>query len=98
LLKVNLRLSLKQERGVTNFTKALMASQSDLVYLVRAPSKPGMKMAWYYVQVASKAKLPIFLKEVKKGTNLEALGTILYSGWGDEPPDDIKQKIKDQFG
>ena len=83
---------------MARFTEALKVSQSDLVYLVRAESKPSMEMAWYYVQVESKAKLPIFLKKVKTGLNLEEFGTVLYSGWGTEPPDDIKQKIKEQFG
>jgi len=82
---------------VAKFTEALAVSLNDLVYLIRAESKPSMQMAWYYVQLDSRLKLPIFLKLVKTGLNLKEFGIILYSGWGTEPPDDIKQKIKERF-
>lgn len=81
-----------------NFSGSLAVSKRSLVYLVRAESKPSMRMAWYYIQIASKAKLPVFLKKVKTGASLEEFGTILFSGWGTEPPDDIRQKVKTMYG
>jgi hypothetical protein len=80
------------------FVDALKASKSDLVYLVRAKEKPSNEDAWYYVQVHTKQKLPVFLEKVKTGLNLTDYSDVLYSGWGTEPPEEIKEKIKEQFG
>ncbi len=81
-----------------NFLQAVKASQSDLVYLAIGKEKQTQQPAWHYVQISSKAKVPLFLKNIKTGINLTDYGTILYSGWGEEPPEGIKQKIKAQFG
>jgi hypothetical protein len=81
-----------------SFLDAVKASQSNMIYLVRAEEKPSGKPAWYYVRVHSKAKLPIFLEKVKTGLTLTDYGDVLYSGWGTEPPEEIKAKIKEQFG
>jgi hypothetical protein len=81
-----------------SFLQAVKASQSDLVYLVRGEEKHSQQAAWYYIQISGKAKAPVFLKNIKTGVNLTEYGIILHSGWGKEPPEDIKQKIKDQFG
>lgn len=83
---------------MTAFTDAVKASQSGLVYLVKAKEKKAGEDAWYYIQIDSKAKLPIFLEKVKTGLTLTDYGVVLYSGWGREPPEDIKQKIKERFG
>ena len=80
------------------FLDAVKASQSDLVYLVRAPEKDSGRNAWYYVQVHSKQQLPIFLEKVKTGMHLSEYATVLYSGWGDEPSEDIRHRIEEQFG
>lgn len=77
---------------------ALKASRSDLVYLVRGKERASGKDAWYYVQVQNKAKLPVFLEKVKSGITLTDYAEILYSGWGADPPDDIRAKIKERFG
>jgi len=81
-----------------SFVNSIKASKSDLVYLVRAEDKPTGRDAWYYVQVHSKAKLPIFLEKVKTGLTLTDYADILYRGWGTEPPQEVKDKIKEQFG
>ncbi len=84
---------------MSSFLETVKASQSDLVYLVKSTEKPSGKEAWWYVQVESKQKLPIFLHKVKTtGLRLTDYGKILYSGWGAEPPEDIKKKIEDEFG
>jgi hypothetical protein len=81
------------------FVEAVKTSRSDLLYLIVAPDEVTMKKAWWYVQVENKQKLPLFLERTKKqGIKLTDYGTILYSGWGTEPPEDIKHKIKEQFG
>ena len=82
---------------MTNFTSIVKASQGGLVYLAQGKEKPTNQDAWYYVQIKSKSLVPIFLKKIKDGIDLLDYGTILYSGWGAEPPEDIRQKIKVQF-
>ena len=83
---------------MTHFASIVKASQSDLVYLAKGKEHKTGKDAWYYVQIKSKALVPIFLKEIKTGITLTDYGSVLYKGWGTEPPEDIKQKIKEQFG
>jgi hypothetical protein len=78
-----------------SFVDKLQSSRTELVWLVTGFD--GGKPAWHYVQV-EKTKLAMFKARNKDGSNLTDYGTILYSGWGVEPPEDIKQKIKEQFG
>ena len=53
---------------------------------------------WHYILV-DKQKLPMFKIASKSDfISLPDYGTILYSGWGVEPPEDIKQKIKEYYG
>ena len=81
-----------------NFLEAVKASQSDLVYLASGKDNITGNNAWHYLQISSKGKVPLFLKNIKTGINLTDYGTILYSGWGEEPPEEIRLKIKEQFG
>ena len=61
------------------------------VYLVRGKDKG--KPAWHYVKV-EKHLLGLFLKRAKEG-NLDVAdyGTVLESGWGNNPPEDTRKKI-----
>jgi len=48
---------------------------------------------WHYVKVEG-AKLAIFQNAIKKGTiDAAEYGEILYSGWGLNPPEDIRKKV-----
>jgi hypothetical protein len=48
---------------------------------------------WQYVRVDS-MKLPLFQKAVKSGVvDAAAYGDILFSGWGKNPPDEIRAKV-----
>jgi hypothetical protein len=76
---------------------AKQLSGSNLVYLVRLKEQPTNLDAWYYVKVKAKTLVPIFLKKVTMGINLLEFGDILYSGWGTEPPDNIRQTVKKLF-
>lgn len=78
-----------------SFSAKLKSSRSELVYLVSGVDA-GLP-AWYYVHM-EKSKLQLFKARNKDSSNLTDYGTILYSGWGEEPPTDIRQKIKEQFG
>jgi|GEM_PF-2605764 len=83
---------------MASFMEATRASQSGLLYLVTAKEKPTGKEAWWYVLVHSKQIVPIFLKKVQTtGLSLTDYGDVLYSGWGKEPPEEIRQKVKEDL-
>lgn len=81
---------------MVSFTEKLKESQSDLVYLVTGEHEG--RPLWHYVQV-EKIKKPFFLKAVESPfIELSEFGEVLYSGWGKEPPQSIKDDIKERFG
>ena len=82
--------------GSDGFAKATKKSRLDCLFLVRGKDKG--RPAWHYVLV-DKHKREMFLARSKSGSMDVALyGEILYSGWGENPSEDIVQKIKDEFG
>ena len=82
--------------GEDGFSETLSKKRGNLVYLVRGKDKG--KAAWHYVLV-DKVKLPVFLKKTQGGSlDVADYGKVLYSGWGQDPPDEIRQKIQDEFG
>ena len=79
-----------------DFTAKIQSSRNELIWLVKA--EDGGNPCWYYLQL-EKTKLILFKARGRTDSlKLTDYGTILYSGWGDAPPEDIKQKIKDDFG
>jgi len=81
-----------------SFVDQCNASRSELIRLVRAKDR-GMD-AWFYVRV-EKSKFQLFLARFKKPfgpLNLEEYGTVLYSGWGKTPPQEIVDKVQAEFG
>jgi len=77
------------------FTAKLQSSRTELLYLVTGAENG--QPSWAYVMV-DKPKHEMFKVKVKTDyIFVPDYGTILFSGWGIEPPEDIKQKIKDQF-
>ncbi len=79
-----------------SFAEATKRSRADCVFLVRG--KDRGKPAWHYVLV-DKDKKEMFLAKSKTGSIDVALyGQILYSGWGEDPPQDIMDKISNEFG
>lgn len=72
------------------------ASKADLIYLVKGVD--DNRNAWYYVLV-ERLKLSLFLKALNDEIiHLENYGEILYSAYGDEPPQDITDKLKKEYG
>lgn len=79
-----------------SFVAKLQSSRSELLYLVTG--KDAGKNCWYYVMV-DKPKHELFKAKLKSDfIQVDDYGTILYSGWGTEPPADIKQKISNEYG
>lgn len=53
---------------------------------------------WHYIKV-EKNKLPLFKKALEKDSiELADFGEILFSGWGESPPDNITTQVKKMFG
>ena len=66
---------------------------SERIYLVRG--KNTGKPAWLYVLV-KKALFPLFLRRTKGGSlDVADFGRVLESGWGKDPPEDIRKSIKE---
>ena len=64
------------------------------LYLVRGKDKG--RPTWHYVMV-EKPLLGLFLKWTKGGSlNLADFGTVLKSGWGQDPPEAIRQEINNK--
>jgi hypothetical protein len=77
------------------FVDKIQNSLGDLVYLVRG--KDAGKAAWHYVLI-DKVKLPLFKQKLKSGSlDVSEYGKILYSGWGEDPPQEIVDEIKKQY-
>ena len=70
--------------------------QGNLVYLVRG--KDRGKPAWHYVLV-DEDKVEAFKSKIATG-NLDVAdyGNVLFSGWGEDPPEEKKRMIEMQFG
>lgn len=71
-------------------------AQSDLVYLVTGTDRD--KSAWYYVLV-DRLKVRMFLQAMKSTSiNLDDFGQVIYSAYGEKPPEDITNKVKEEYG
>jgi hypothetical protein len=69
---------------------------AQYIYLVKGVD--AGRNAWYYVLV-ERLKVQLFLKALNDDIiHLENYGKILYSAYGDEPPANITQAIKDEYG
>lgn len=79
-----------------SFAEATKRSRADCVFLVRG--KDRGRSAWHYVLV-DKDKKEMFLAKSRTGSIDVALyGQILHSGWGEDPPQDIVDKVNKEFG
>lgn len=71
-------------------------ADANLLFLVKGID--DNRPAWYYVLV-DRLKLHMFKKALNDNIiHLEEYGKILYSAYGEDPPEEIKQKIKEEFG
>ncbi|QKX01253.1 hypothetical protein GOY14_02885 [Wolbachia endosymbiont of Dipetalonema caudispina] len=79
-----------------SFVDATRRSRSDLIYLVRG--KDRGRPAWHYILV-DKDKKEMFLAKSRTGSmDVADYGEILYSGWGENPSQEIIDKINEEFG
>ncbi len=81
--------------GQGNAADSTRSSKADLIYLVKGVDDG--RNAWYYVLV-ERLKLSLFLKALNDEIiHLENYGEILYSAYGDEPPQDITNQLKKEY-
>ncbi|KAL9961602.1 hypothetical protein ACROYT_G030573 [Oculina patagonica] len=85
-----------------HLVKLLLESKADVnmrfkqnpkerLYLVRGKDKG--RSAWHYVMV-EKPLLGLFLKQTQGGSlDVADFGTVLKSGWGENPPERVRQEI-----
>ncbi len=70
--------------------------QAELIYLVKGVD--AGRNAWYYVLV-DRLKVQLFLKALNDEIiHLENYGKILHSAYGDEPPAEITNALKEEYG
>ena len=71
--------------------------QSQRVYLVRGKDKG--RPAWHYVLVVDdEDTIDNFLKTVKSGkVNVANYGEILFSGFGEDPPNEVTEKVHRKY-
>lgn len=85
-----------ETRALNNEVSSTSSSQADLVYLVKGID--DNRNAWYYILV-ERLKLSLFLKVLNDDIiHLEKYGKILYSAYGDEPPQEITDLLKKEYG
>lgn len=71
-------------------------ASADLIYLVTGTDRD--KSAWYYVLV-DRLKVRMFLQAMKSSSiNLDDFGKVIYSAYGEKPPEDITNKVKKEYG
>lgn len=89
----------KKDDKIAQAAKAIdpqKKSKADLIYLVKGVD--AGKAAWYYVLV-ERLKLQLFLKALNDDIiHLENYGEILFSAYGEEPPEDVTNKLKAEYG
>ncbi len=87
-----------ESKNNSDFQKVdpIKRAQASLIYLVKGID--DNRNAWYYVLV-ERTKLQLFLKALNDDIiHLENYGKVLYSAYGDEPPQDITDALNAEYG
>lgn len=80
-----------------SFASAVSSSRADCIYLIRGSDSTG-RPAWYYLMV-DKPKKRLFETDAKRGKiQLTDYGKVITSGYGEDSPQDVKKKMKDEYG
>lgn len=85
-------------RVADNASPETQAKRADASLLFLVKGIDDNRPAWYYVLV-ERLKLPMFKRALNDNIiHLEEYGKILYSAYGEDPPEEIKKKIREEFG
>jgi len=79
-----------------SFADRVRRERANNVFLVRGNDSTG-RPAWYFLLV-DPAKKAAFRKAAKGQLELNAYGRIIASGYGDDPPDDVRERMKTEYG
>jgi hypothetical protein len=79
-----------------SFADRVRRERANNVFLVRGNDSTG-RAAWYFVLV-DPAKRAAFRKAFSGQLELSAYGRILASGYGADPPDDVRERMKTEYG
>ena len=75
----------------------LVKNRTDNLYLVRGNDTSGRR-AWYYFRVIP-SKKELFDRQIKSGRiQLAGFGHVLESGFGENPPAEVKKRMRDEYG
>jgi len=76
--------------------KKILSGSGKLIQIVTGTD--GGRAAWHCVLV-EKAELKNFMETVDgtSSVNVETFGRILESGWGDTPPQDVLDRLADEY-
>ena len=84
------------ERPVRSYADRVRRERADNVFLVRGNDSTG-RPAWYFVLV-DPAKKAAFRKAFSGQVELNAYGRIIASGYGTDPPADVRERMKTEYG
>lgn len=79
-----------------SFADRVRRERSDNVFLVRGNDSTG-RAAWYFLLV-DPAKKAAFRKAARGQLELNAYGRIIASGYGADPPSDVRDRMKTEYG
>lgn len=84
--------------GGGSFRAKLLRERRTLIHRIKAKDSTG-RWAVYYVYVAE-AREPAFLAAIQgdQSIDLEEFGEIIASCYGEEPTEDVRRKLKDEYG
>lgn len=86
---------IEQEKS---FTQKVIGSRGHLLYTLKGTDAESGRKAYWFLMV-DPHKLNKFEKALEEGTfNLEDYGKIIDSGFGEEIPDFVKERLKDEYG
>jgi hypothetical protein len=79
-----------------SFVTRVLQSSSEPIYYVTGTDFTGQK-AWYYLLIA-KGKALLFQDAFASGNlRLSEYGKIIASGYGEEPPEELIAKLKEEY-
>jgi hypothetical protein len=84
------------ERPARSYTDRVRRERANNVFLVRGNDSTG-RPAWYFVLV-DPAKKAAFRKAFTGQVELNAYGRIIASGYGTDPPADVRERMTTEYG
>jgi tetratricopeptide (TPR) repeat protein len=85
----------RYEEALAAEEQAIKLNPGLLVFLIRG--KDSGRAAWHYILVAQD-KLSLFKQKLGTGNiDVSEYCKILYSGWGENPPPEIVETVKNQY-